>query len=86
MAGQDERDGRDGRDGRQGQEQSASAAAARPGGTGTGKPGPSAAAKLVFTDPLSRQTADDTDSGWGESASGRGLDWYLSQRPPHHGG
>ncbi|MFD9125965.1 hypothetical protein [Kitasatospora sp. NPDC059571] len=50
-----------------------------------------AAAKLVFTDPLERQTSDDTDSGWGErpggqGSGGRGLDWYLSQRPPHHGG
>ncbi len=48
-------------------------------------------AKLVFGDPLDRQSADDTDSGWGERPSagesgGRGLDWYLSQRPPHHGG
>ncbi|GAA1247992.1 hypothetical protein GCM10009665_43640 [Kitasatospora nipponensis] len=42
-------------------------------------------AKLVFKDPLSQQTSDDTDSGWGESGAGRGLDWYLSQRPPHHG-
>ncbi|GAA2147043.1 hypothetical protein GCM10009760_37490 [Kitasatospora kazusensis] len=50
-------------------------------------------AKLVFGDPLDRQSGDDTDSGWGGgsgsgsgSASGRGLDWYVSQRPPHHGG
>ncbi|MFF7632431.1 hypothetical protein ACFZB9_04660 [Kitasatospora sp. NPDC008050] len=43
------------------------------------------AAKLVFTDPLSRQTSDDTDRGWGESEGSRGLDWYQSQRPPHHG-
>ncbi|WP_329582857.1 hypothetical protein OG500_22485 [Kitasatospora sp. NBC_01250] len=43
------------------------------------------AAKLVFTDPLSRQTSDDTDRGWGESEGTRGLDWYQSQRPPHHG-
>ncbi|MFE9425146.1 hypothetical protein ACFYNO_19470 [Kitasatospora sp. NPDC006697] len=44
-----------------------------------------AAAKIVFTDPLAQQTSDDTDAAWGESAGGRGLDWYLSQRPPHHG-
>ncbi|WP_043174630.1 hypothetical protein [Streptomyces sp. NRRL B-24484] len=46
------------------------------------------AARLVFGDPLDRQTADDTDAGWGERPGGsgnRGLDWYLSQRPPHHG-
>ncbi|GAA2270527.1 MULTISPECIES: hypothetical protein [Kitasatospora] len=47
-------------------------------------------AKLVFGDPLDRQTGDDTDRGWGErpesgESGGRGLDWYLSQRPPHHG-
>ncbi|MEE1788944.1 hypothetical protein PUR71_39500 [Streptomyces sp. SP17BM10] len=47
-----------------------------------------AKARLVFGDPLDRQSRDDTDSGWGDrpgSGSGRGLDWYLSQRPPHHG-
>lgn len=52
-----------------------------------------AKAKLVFDDPLDRQTSDDTDSGWGErpgasgggGGGGRGLDWYVSQRPPHHG-
>ncbi|MFI9270708.1 hypothetical protein ACIGXM_08365 [Kitasatospora sp. NPDC052896] len=44
-------------------------------------------AKLVFSDPLSRPSRDDTDAGWGDSGSGgRDLDWYLSQRPPHHGG
>ncbi|MER5641821.1 hypothetical protein ABT095_33400 [Kitasatospora sp. NPDC002227] len=46
-------------------------------------------AALVFGDPLDRQSGDDTDRGWGEgqgtAAGGRGLDWYLSQRPPHHG-
>lgn len=49
-----------------------------------------AARKLVFGDPLDRQSSDDTDRGWGERPGGeardRGLDWYLSQRPPHHGG
>ncbi|WP_354641997.1 hypothetical protein [Kitasatospora camelliae] len=45
-------------------------------------------ARLVFGDPLDRQSSDDTDRGWGERSGGesrRGLDWYLSQRPPHHG-
>ncbi|MEV6211221.1 hypothetical protein [Kitasatospora sp. NPDC051914] len=55
-------------------------AAARPA-----KPAP----KLVFGDPLDRQSSDDTDRGWGErpgeGGASRGLDWYLSQRPPHHG-
>lgn len=71
MAGQHERDGQ----GEQDRQPSPSTAA---------KPAPAApakAAKLVFKDPLSRQTADDTDAGWGESEASRGLDWYLSQRP-----
>jgi hypothetical protein len=44
---------------------------------------------LVFDDPLDRPTSDDTDLGWGDRPSdsgGRDLDWYLSQKPPHHGG
>ncbi|MBD0670947.1 hypothetical protein BU198_09560 [Streptomyces sp. CBMA156] len=50
-----------------------------------------AKARLVFRDPLDQQSADDTDAGWGDrpgagESGGRGLDWYLSQRPPHHGG
>ncbi|MET8702438.1 hypothetical protein ACFVUH_28340 [Kitasatospora sp. NPDC058032] len=56
------------------------------------KPAERAAAKarLVFGDPLERQSRDDTDTGWGDrpgagESGGRGLDWYLSQRPPHHG-
>ncbi|WP_316526642.1 hypothetical protein [Kitasatospora brasiliensis] len=49
-----------------------------------------AKARLVFRDPFDQQSKDDTDSGWGErpgagESGGRGLDWYLSQRPPHHG-
>ncbi|MDH6706313.1 hypothetical protein P3T27_003036 [Kitasatospora sp. MAA19] len=47
-------------------------------------------ARLVFRDPLDQPSRDDTDTGWGErpgagESGGRGLDWYLSQRPPHHG-
>ncbi|WP_405018937.1 hypothetical protein OHV05_20235 [Kitasatospora sp. NBC_00070] len=44
--------------------------------------------KLVFDDPFDRQTSDDTDQGWGGAgeSTGRGIDWYRSQRPPHHGG
>ncbi|MFI6443416.1 hypothetical protein [Kitasatospora sp. NPDC050543] len=68
------------------------------GGAGVGPAGAKATvgtggqqARLVFGDPLERQSSDDTDSGWGErpgagDGGGRGLDWYLSQRPPHHGG
>ncbi|GAB7181334.1 hypothetical protein ATKI12_1165 [Kitasatospora sp. Ki12] len=49
-----------------------------------------AKARLVFRDPLDQQSRDDTDAGWSEGSGaggsgGRGLDWYLSQRPPHHG-
>lgn len=29
------------------------------------------------------QTRDDTDSGWGEDASGRSQRWWEEQRPPH---
>ncbi|MFE6053387.1 hypothetical protein ACFQ6N_21740 [Kitasatospora sp. NPDC056446] len=52
---------------------------------------PVAKARLVFRDPLDQQSRDDTDAGWNErsgagESGGRGLDWYLSQRPPHHGG
>ncbi|MFJ9440949.1 hypothetical protein ACIRRH_03645 [Kitasatospora sp. NPDC101235] len=50
-----------------------------------------AKARLVFRDPMDQQSRDDTDAGWGDrpgagGSGGRGLDWYLSQRPPHHGG
>ncbi|MEV4557078.1 hypothetical protein AB0K51_08780 [Kitasatospora sp. NPDC049285] len=43
--------------------------------------------RLVFKDPFDQQSGDDTDRGWGESRGDgeRGLDWYASQRPPHHG-
>ncbi|MFI2610339.1 hypothetical protein [Kitasatospora sp. NPDC018619] len=49
-----------------------------------------ARARLVFRDPLDQQSRDDTDAGWGGrpgagESGARGLDWYLSQRPPHHG-
>ncbi|WP_353652323.1 hypothetical protein [Streptomyces sp. CB03911] len=67
--------------------------AARTAGRGAAGRGAVAAgkAKLVFGDPLEQQSGDDTDRGWGErpgagESAGRGLDWYLSQRPPHHGG
>ncbi|MER8183011.1 hypothetical protein [Kitasatospora sp. NPDC094015] len=79
MSGPSEQDGGNGRDGDQ---------------DGTGAPANGGKARkpagLVFGDPLDRQTSDDTDQGWGErprggESGGRGLDWYLSQRPPHHG-
>ncbi|WP_328769367.1 hypothetical protein [Streptomyces sp. NBC_00286] len=43
--------------------------------------------ELVFDDPLSRQSADDTDGGWGERPSGDGagdLARFLDEKPPHH--
>ncbi|MEU5303692.1 hypothetical protein ACH4YO_10655 [Streptomyces noursei] len=58
----------------------APAAAARP-------PAVSAAA-LIFDDPLSQQSADDTDRGWGErpTAAGSAADLarFLDEKPPHH--
>ncbi|MFF7452737.1 hypothetical protein [Kitasatospora sp. NPDC008115] len=59
-------------------------------GTAADRAKRAAKARLVFGDPLERQSRDDTDAGWGErpgtgASGGRGLDWYLSQRPPHHG-
>jgi len=44
---------------------------------------------LVFDDPLSRQSSDDTDDGWGErpstdSDSVADLKRFLDEKPPHH--
>ncbi|NGO41198.1 hypothetical protein [Streptomyces ureilyticus] len=42
---------------------------------------------LVFDDPLSRQSEDDTDGGWGERPSGDSagdLARFLDEKPPHH--
>ncbi|MEW1859107.1 hypothetical protein AB0399_01765 [Streptomyces sp. NPDC088194] len=47
----------------------------------------SAAAGLVFDDPLDRPAADDTDRGWGDSPSGGADDdftRFLNEKPPHH--
>ncbi|MGI5352972.1 hypothetical protein ACQEU8_33050 [Streptomyces sp. CA-250714] len=49
-----------------------------------------AAASLVFDDPLSRPSSDDTDRGWGEGAGSvsGGADGdlarFLDEKPPHH--
>ncbi|MFI9104594.1 hypothetical protein ACIGXA_29185 [Streptomyces fildesensis] len=54
---------------------------------GPGKPRRDPAAALVFDDPLSRQSSDDTDGGWGERPSGGGSDdlaRFLDEKPPHH--
>ncbi|OEV13825.1 hypothetical protein [Streptomyces nanshensis] len=56
------------------------------------------AARLQFDDPLSLRSADDSDTGWGESGAGGGasrtvggsgdsaadLARFLEEKPPHH--
>lgn len=44
---------------------------------------------IVFDDPLTRQSSDDMDQGWGERPSGGGegaadLARFLAEKPPHH--
>ncbi|MFJ9811568.1 hypothetical protein ACIRTB_25435 [Streptomyces sp. NPDC101158] len=44
---------------------------------------------LIFDDPLDRQSADDTDRGWGERPptggdSAADLARFLDEKPPHH--
>ncbi|MEV5079003.1 hypothetical protein AB0K74_09275 [Streptomyces sp. NPDC056159] len=44
-------------------------------------------AALIFDDPLSQQSADDTDRGWGERTDGDSaadLKRFLDEKPPHH--
>ena len=52
------------------------------------KPSPPRAAALIFDDPLSRPSADDTDTGWGDrssrSDSAADLARFLDEKPPHH--
>ncbi|MFS8200562.1 hypothetical protein ACLVWQ_17975 [Streptomyces sp. CWNU-52B] len=46
-----------------------------------------AQAALVFDDPLSRPSQDDTDRGWGERPTGDSADdlaRFLDEKPPHH--
>ncbi|MGA5563105.1 hypothetical protein ACPCUV_18295 [Streptomyces platensis] len=49
---------------------------------------PRSAAKLIFDDPLSQQSSDDTDRGWGERPAGgdsaADLARFLDEKPPHH--
>ncbi|MFH8346159.1 hypothetical protein [Streptomyces sp. NPDC018045] len=49
---------------------------------------PKAHAVLVFDDPLSQRSADDTDRGWGERPTGgdsaADLARFLDEKPPHH--
>ncbi|MCC3773103.1 hypothetical protein [Streptomyces sp. UNOC14_S4] len=46
------------------------------------------AAALIFDDPLSQQSSDDTDRGWGERPTGgdsaADLARFLDEKPPHH--
>jgi hypothetical protein len=65
--------------------------------TSTTENGPSVAEVETAVDPepskqpLTRRypdvSDDDRDLGWGErpASSGRDDDWYLRERPPHHG-
>jgi hypothetical protein len=47
---------------------------------------------LVFDDPMTRPSRDDTDAGWGGGNGGGSGDserdeaWYRRETPPHHGG
>lgn len=64
------------------------------GAMNTGPQKPSEPSALVFDDPLSMPSADDTDRGWGErTAAGRDgapaadaadLARFLDEKPPHH--
>ncbi|MFK8847192.1 hypothetical protein [Streptomyces sp. Ac-502] len=51
-------------------------------------PRPAAHAALIFDDPLSRRSSDDTDRGWGErpsrTDSAADLARFLDEKPPHH--
>lgn len=45
------------------------------------------AAALVFDDPLSQPSDDDTDAGWGDRPASGGandLARFLDEKPPHH--
>ncbi|WP_425832686.1 hypothetical protein [Streptomyces fractus] len=46
-------------------------------------------AALIFDDPLTAQSSDDTDHGWGErptagDSSAADLARFLDEKPPHH--
>ncbi|MDV9190273.1 hypothetical protein R6L23_18995 [Streptomyces sp. SR27] len=61
--------------------------AKRPGVTSSPENSPKP--RLVFDDPLDRQSADDTDRGWGERPPAGGdsaadLARFLDEKPPHH--
>jgi hypothetical protein len=52
-------------------------------GAGSGKPErrEQAAEQPVLPDV----TEDERDVGWGDERSARDDEWYLRERPPHHG-
>ena len=35
---------------------------------------------------LPDRSGDETEIGWGDESSRYDDDWYLNERPPHHGG
>ncbi|WBB58784.1 hypothetical protein O7599_24625 [Streptomyces sp. WMMC500] len=43
---------------------------------------------LVFDDPLTERSRDDTDEGWGDRPAAEGsaadLARFLDEKPPHH--
>ncbi|WP_185994192.1 hypothetical protein [Streptomyces benahoarensis] len=45
---------------------------------------------MLFDDPLSRRSDDDSDRGWGERPTGDAADSaadlrrFLDEKPPHH--
>ena len=51
-------------------------------------PTPARRPALVFDDPLTARSADDSDTGWGEADTGaeedRDLARFLNEKPPHH--
>ncbi|MFH8789405.1 hypothetical protein [Streptomyces roseoverticillatus] len=51
-------------------------------------PRPRNPAALIFDDPLSQQSSDDTDRGWGDRPASGGsaadLARFLDEKPPHH--
>jgi len=34
---------------------------------------------------LPQRSGDEVDLGWGDDPGQYGDDWYLAERPPHHG-
>jgi hypothetical protein len=52
------------------------------------EPRPATPAALIFDDPLTQQSTDDTDRGWGERPTGADgaadLARFLDEKPPHH--